>query len=211
MVYFSKVFSLDLGTTYKTAWHLAHRIQSCLDLKEEAMGGVVEVDETYVGGSEKNKHANKKSLNPMANNSKTTVLGIIGRGQRVFAKVVASGKAKDLIPEILKQVKPEAVVNTDQYVVYKRFKGYFKAHNVVIHSAGEYVSGVAHTNTIEGFFSHLKRKITGVHHQVSPKHLQQYVNAISFNWNNRLLSCSDRFNLMLEGMETVTTYKALKA
>lgn len=187
----------DIGVTQKTAWLRLHKIRKLF--AERALGameGIVEIDEAYVGGSEKNKHANKKCPNPMNNNNKTTVLGILERGKRVMAIVLPSSKAKYLIPPILKNVKPNTIIITDQLAAYKRLGGYYR-HYAVRHSHGEYVVGLAHTNTIEGFWSHLKRGITGTYHHASPKHLQGYCDEYSFRYNTRDLSEYDRFNRTL--------------
>lgn len=200
----------DIGVTQKTAWFMLHRIREMLSIKSPSMQGIVEIDEAYIGGSEKNKHANKKCSNPMSSNNKTTVLGIVERGKNVKAIVLPSARAVHLIPSILKNVKPDTIIITDQLQAYKRLGGYYR-HYIVRHTHGEYVRGDAHTNTIEGFWSHLKRGITGTYHHASPKHLQRYCDGYCFRYNYRKLSESQRFNLALENMEKTLSYRELVA
>ncbi len=199
----------DIDVTQKTGWFMLQRIRNCFfdTAFGDPMDTVVEVDETYVGGKESNKHG--KTKNYKGHNSKTTVVGLIERGETVRAKVVESPRAKHIIPFLLKNVPPETIVITDQYSVYTRLGTYYR-HYVLNHARGEYANKLgAHTNTIEGFWSLLKRSIIGIYHHTSPRHLQKYVDEMAFRYNTRDNSESGRFNLLLTNTEHRLTYKKL--
>lgn len=200
----------NIGVTQKTAWFMLHRLREMVNKKPDyPLDGVVEVDETYIGGKESNKHLSKRMKGAWSGARKTPLVGLIERGSEVRVKVVDSTKAKDLIPVLLNNIKPDAFLMTDQNNTYKRTSGYYR-HFVVNHSIGEYARGsFIHTNTIEGFWSHLKRMINGTYHNISLKHTQRYCDSMGFRYNTRALSHTDRFNLALSMCAGRLKYKKL--
>lgn len=171
----------------KTAWFLSHRIREAMaDLKIEPMGGsgkVVEADETYVGGKEKNKHRSKRQAGNIGGRGKEIVFSLVERGGKVRSKHVPDVSAENLKPVLKAQLKAASAFMTDGEGQYRILGGMFARHEVVNHSIGEYVRGDAHTNTIEGYFSILKRGITGVYHHVSQEHLKRYLAEFDFRYN----------------------------
>lgn len=201
--------SKDINVTQKTAWFMLQRIRNCFGIDDTTLSDEVEVDETYVGGKNKNRHAKKKVKNAQgrSNKDKTPVVGLVQRGGKLVAKKVEDVKTKTLTKEVQSIVK-NATVYTDEWVGYNLLKRMYK-HEIVKHGQGEFVSGKAHTNTIEGFWSLLKRGIIGIYHFVSKKHLQYYVDEFVFRYNLRKISDSERFNGMLKRFEKRITYSQL--
>lgn len=198
----------DLDITQKSAWFMLQRIRKCFGIENDnELDNEVEVDETFVGGKETNKHANKKSENPMSG-SKATVIGMVERGGKVNAKKVEDRSAKTLTKEVVAVVKQTASLYTDEWVGYNKLQRVYD-HSVVKHNAFEYVNGRIHTNTIEGFWSLLKRGIVGIYHFTSKKHLQAYVDEFVFRYNTREITSLNRFDLLLGNMGNRTTYKEL--
>jgi len=177
-----------LECTYKTAWFLAHRIREAMRLPLEdqgALGGngmAVELDETYVGGKESNKPLGKRKNR--GSQGKAAVFSMVERGGQVRSMHLTDVTAATLRPIMLAHIDGKSVIMTDDAGMYRKVNNDF-AHEVVNHSADEYVRGEAHTNTIEGVFSILKRGITGTFHHVSQQHLQRYLAEFDFRYNNR--------------------------
>ena len=196
----------DLDITQKSAWFMLSRIRQCFGIdKNDQMEGEIEADETYVGGKDKNRHANKKTE---GRDDKSPVLGMVQRDGRLSAKQVPNTTTETLSQEIIKNVKEGAILYTDEYSSYKALQRIYD-HQFVKHSRKEYVKGKVHTNTIESFWAILKRGIVGVYHFTSKKHLQLYIDEFVFRYNSRMNTEASRFNLLLNNMDNRITYKQL--
>jgi transposase-like protein len=203
--------SKDIDVTQKTAWFMLQRIRNCFGISDnDKLDNEVEIDETFVGGKNKNRHPDKKVENSQGRSfkDKTPVVGMIERKGKLIAKVTTDTKGETLTPEIIKTVKQSASVISDEGLGYNSLKRIYD-HSFVKHNEGEYVNGKIYTNTIEGFWSLLKRGITGIYHFTTRKHLQKYVDEFVFRYNSRDYSTSNRFNLFLCNLENRITYKEL--
>jgi transposase-like protein len=173
--------------SYKTAWGMCHKIRVALMQHVEKLGGIVEIDETFVGGSDKNRHWDKKSgtrggaLDPL----KFSVVGAVRRKGNVIARVVDHVNTASLEKFVSEAVSTRvSLICTDENRGYNTLWHDFN-HGTVDHSKGQHVVGVVHTNTIEGFWSIIKRGIVGTFHKVSKKYLPFYVAEFQFRYNNR--------------------------
>lgn len=182
-----------LEVQYKTAWFLAHRIREAMRLPlddQDIMGGPgtpVEMDETYVGGKVKNMHKSQRVNAPKGGpQGKAAVFSMVERGGQVRSMHLTEVTAKTLRPIMLAHIDDRAVIiMTDDAGVYRKVGGDF-AHEVVNHSIDEYVRGNTHTNTIESYFSIVKRGIVGTFHKVSQQDLHRYLSEFDFRYNTRI-------------------------
>jgi transposase len=180
----AKELQRQLGVTYKTAWRMAHLIREHMaDVDgEDQLGGpfkTVEVDETYIGGEAKGMGVGYKG-------NKTPIMAMVERGGNVMTKVIPNRSKKTLEGHIFANVRQHSEIHTDEFSSYGdigHFKGYW--HKTVNHSDGEYVRGHVSTNSVEGFWSQLKRTISGTHIHVSPKHLWKYAKEVEYRFNRR--------------------------
>jgi len=176
--------------SYRTAWFMAHRIregmrEAKIDKPLGGKGKTVEADETFVGGLEKNKHRSKRKHAGTGGVGKEAVFSLVERGGSVRSHHVPAVNAKTLWPILVLQVDRGSFLMTDEAAPSKMMGKEFGRHQSVNHHIGEYVRGEAHTNTIEGYFSILKRGINGVYHHVSQQHLKRYLAEFDFRYNGR--------------------------
>ncbi len=189
--------SRDLDITQKTAWFLLHRIREMLKQdSSKKLSGIVEIDETYVGGKNKNRHQNKKVEGSQGRSSvdKKPVLGILQREGGIRTFVVDETSSSTLTNIMVENVEAGSDVITDSYNSYNSLSKSFE-HTKIKHMEGNYITiGDRHTNSIEGFWSHLKRGIVGIYHYVSPKHLHRYCDEFAFRYNTRKVEDIIRFD-----------------
>jgi len=199
--------SRSLEISIKAAWFLMHRVREAMAPHPqlfEMMGGrrkTVEVDETYVGGRETNKHKWKRAPKWQWADAKEAVISLVERGGKVRSYQVPSVNARNISKVLREQLKEGTTIYSDQLKSYKTIRPIrHRPTASVNHSIGEYVRGDVHTNTIEGYFSILKRGINGVYHHVSPKHLKRYLAEFDFRYNERAALEVDDFTRTMRAL-----------
>ena len=190
----AKQLQREIGVTYKTAWRMFNLIRAHLmdEDDDEPLGGEVEVDETAWGGkiraSDRSRAptSTERRQEAMARvSARPSIFGMVKRGGRVRARVVADRSMQTLEPILRENVSADAVLYTDERALYTRLGQNFAEHHRIKHKDGIYADGHVHTQTIEGFFGNVKRGLSGVQHSVSVKWLQTYVNEFAFKHNHR--------------------------
>lgn len=181
----SMQLSRDISVNKNTAWLLQMKIRNAMGKGElEQLGGIIEADETFIGGKVK-KHSKKKKQNRGGPHHLKPVFGMVQRNGKVITKVIESPYREVIMPILTTYITPQSTVVTDGSQSYFPAKKHFEKHMRMSHSTGVYNRGLYHTNTIEGFWSQLKRAIIGQYHKISEGYLQLYLDEISFKYNHR--------------------------
>jgi transposase-like protein len=200
-----------LGITQKSAWHLNHRIRQMLSNNApELLDGICEVDESYIGGKESNKHASKRTVKGGVG-KKIMVLGAIQRKGKVKTKVIPQTNIENINKTIKEFVAPNSTMVTDEHHAYNKLHELYE-HKTINHREKQYVRYeeiAVHTNNIEGYWNILKKQINGIHHSVSAKHLQRYCDESAFRYNNRESLQDERFASALAKCNGSLKYKTL--
>ncbi len=198
-----------IGVSYKSTWFMMHRLREAMRVTKfpSPLGGknkVVEADETYIGGKESNKHASKRRHKGRGAVGKEAAFALVERDGKVRSFHVPAVNAKTLRPILVSQVSRKSYLMTDESRVYPKIGDEFAGHGTVNHSIEEYVRGTFwHTNTVENYFSILKRGITGTYHHVSQQHLKRYLAEFDFRYNERAaldVSDAERATKALKGI-----------
>jgi len=178
----AKELQRQLSVNYKTAWRIGHKIREYLALVDgdPPIGGHTEIDETMIGGVREGTGKRGRAAE-----GKTFVLGMVERGGDIITRIIPDVKRTTLERHIIRHVDRDATISTDELNSYKRLKLYGYKHASVNHKAEEFVRGEHHTNTIEGFWSIIKRSIRGTHVHVSARHLPKYLGEFEYRWNLR--------------------------
>jgi transposase len=182
----AKQLERELGVAYMTAWRMMNKIRNELmnDEAGEQLAGDVEIDETSWGGRPRRK---LRSYSEVAKfrEAKPTILGMVERGGRVRLRVIPSRRGPALSREVRENVNPSSIIFTDDWQAYKPLRGEFLDHRVINHSAGVYVEGDIHTNSIEGLFGNMKTGMRGAYKKVSRRWLQSYLDEYAWRYSNR--------------------------
>jgi transposase-like protein len=195
----------DIEVTQKTAWHMLHKIRYAIKTKSfnKPLNGIVEIDETFVGGKSHGMGGGYTQPN------KTAVFGMLERKGEVRAQPVSRVCGDILKPIIRQNISPDATIMSDEFSGYRSLKNEFKNHEVVVHSKKEYVRGDVSTNNIEAFWSLMKRGIFGTYHKVDKKHLHQYTDEFMYRYNSRKIKDIERFHEFFNHCSGRLTYQEL--
>lgn len=200
----------DLGVTQKTAWFMLQRIRESMKQNDEKMEGVLQIDECFVGGKNKNRHVDKKVKYGGKGRSfadKMPVLGIINQETgEARTIVIPNVEVASIEPQLRKHIETGSMIYSDEHG-YGDLKGY--THKSINHAGKCFRIGDVTTNKVENLWSHFKRTIFGIYHYVSFKHLQRYANEITFRFNTRLYSTEERMKLLFSRVNCRITYKKL--
>lgn len=194
--YSARQLGRDIDVTKDTAWRVFMQIRKSFSEQKELMTGIVELDETFLGGKEINKHADKKQSGGQGGANKTIIVGALQRDGKVVAQKVDDRTKKTLKRFVNNNVAKGTTVSTDEHNGYNGLNAVYN-HIQVNHSLKQYVNGVAHTNSLEGFWSLFKRGIVGQYHQISDRYVDKYLNEFCFRYSNRNVDANVIFNLVL--------------
>jgi len=202
----------DLGITQKSAWFMAQRIRYALKVKnfDKQISGVIQADETFIGGKNKNRKGNKKVANSQGRSvkDKTPVFGMIQTGGMLITRVVPNTRSETLKPIIENMVADGSIIVTDEWLGYKNLSSKYY-HVTLNHQEDEYARGAFHNNSIEGFWGLFKRGIFGIYHQVSRKHLHRYCDEFAYRYNARKVCNEVRFENAFSLVDCRLTYQEL--
>lgn len=188
----AKELERHLGTTYKTAWRIGKQIRSLMKQDTDKLEGVVEADETYIGGVKRLDKDQRRDT------GKSIVIGVVKRGGKIKTKHIPDQQTQTLLSMLAKNVKLGSYLITDENSIYKKVPRLGLFHDSVKHFDKEYVRGDIHTNTIEGYWSFIKRSIGGCYVSVSPKYLQSYLDEYSYHYNHRTSVFHDLLSRLCE-------------
>lgn len=193
--------SRQLGITVKSAWFMAHRIRYAMDRPplSDKLTGVVEVDETYFGGAAQFMHKTDRERRITGRGAvdKIPVVTLVARGGEARSRVMKRVTGENIGKVLHEHISPAAALMTDASTVYPEAGKAFKSHETVDHVVGEYVRGSAYTNTVEGYFSQLKRSVDGTHHHVTEQHLDRYLAEFDLRYSTRKMGDTERTVLMI--------------